>query len=60
MGPVPNEFSVKYVPSWFPFAGFKRQAKIWSNFVHTARDESFNATKRDVVCDIFLTSLSTF
>ena len=46
------KLSVKYIPSWFPFADFKQQAKIWAKVAHAAQEESFSATMQDVVCDV--------
>ncbi|KAJ7460263.1 cytochrome P450 [Mycena latifolia] len=44
-----NSFpSLKYVPSWFPGARFKRQAKEWSKTVHAMRDLPFAETKRQM------------
>ncbi|KAJ7453392.1 cytochrome P450 [Mycena latifolia] len=40
--------SLKYVPSWFPGAGFKRQAKEWSKTVFANRDLAFAETKRQM------------
>jgi len=49
---------LKYVPSWFPFSGFKRQAKIWAKTVQEAREESFGATKHDVAEGVHNTSFT--
>ncbi|KAJ7460266.1 cytochrome P450 [Mycena latifolia] len=44
-----NSFpSLKYVPSWFPGAGFKRQATEWSKTVRAMRDLAFAETKRQM------------
>ncbi|KAJ7460150.1 cytochrome P450 [Mycena latifolia] len=44
-----NSFPLlKYVPSWFPGAGFKRQAKEWRKTVHAMRDLAFAETKRQM------------
>ncbi|KAF8311115.1 cytochrome P450 [Cantharellus anzutake] len=40
---------LKHVPSWFPFAGFKRQAKIWAKSVHDFVELPFKTTERDVL-----------
>ncbi|KAF8311116.1 cytochrome P450 [Cantharellus anzutake] len=41
--------TLKYVPSWFPFAGFKRQAKIWAKIAHDSQELPFKVTKQDVL-----------
>ncbi|KAF8336877.1 uncharacterized protein EI90DRAFT_2911026, partial [Cantharellus anzutake] len=41
--------SVKHVPSWFPFAGFKRQARTWAKIAHNSLELPFEVTKQDVV-----------
>ncbi|KAJ7495372.1 cytochrome P450 [Mycena latifolia] len=49
---VPGEFLVntfpwlKHIPSWFPGAGFKRQAKEWRKVLHSTLDAPFAETKR--------------
>jgi hypothetical protein len=32
---------LKYIPSWFPGAGFQRQAAEWGNYVRALRDDGF-------------------
>lgn len=44
---------LKYVPDWFPGAGFKRQAKIWSKLREYMRDAPFAAAKRKFVREAF-------
>ncbi|KAJ7453509.1 cytochrome P450 [Mycena latifolia] len=39
---------LKHVPSWFPGAGFKRQAKEWRKTVLAMRDLAFAETKRQM------------
>ncbi|KAF7343507.1 hypothetical protein MSAN_01971000 [Mycena sanguinolenta] len=52
---VPGTFLVdsisalKYIPSWFPGADFKRKARYWRNFTHDLRELPFAQTKRDMV-----------
>ncbi|KAJ7495381.1 cytochrome P450 [Mycena latifolia] len=52
MASVPGAFLVntfpylKYIPTWFPGAGFKRQAKKWRKLLHSALDAPFAETKR--------------
>ncbi|KAJ7454160.1 cytochrome P450, partial [Mycena latifolia] len=44
-----NSFpSLKYVPSWFPGAGFKRQTKEWRKAVRAMHDLPFAETKRQM------------
>ncbi|KAJ7453461.1 cytochrome P450 [Mycena latifolia] len=44
-----NSFpSLKYLPDWFPGAGFKRQAKEWNKTVCANRDLAFAETKRQM------------
>nr|BED43018.1 cytochrome P450 monooxygenase [Trametes versicolor] len=51
---VPGQYLVeslpflKHIPSWFPGAGFKRQAKRWSKVVRASRDAPY-----DVAVDAF-------
>ncbi|KAF8337876.1 cytochrome P450 [Cantharellus anzutake] len=56
--------TLKYVPSWFPFAGFKRQAKIWAKIAHDSQELPFKVTKQDVVLvasvDTTATTVGTF
>ena len=40
---------VKYVPSWFPGAGFKRHAAIWREGVMRGISEPFQYTKKEMV-----------
>ncbi|KAJ7032276.1 cytochrome P450 [Mycena alexandri] len=37
---------LRYVPDWFPGAGFKRQAKEWRKVAHALRDVPFAECKR--------------
>ncbi|KAJ7453443.1 cytochrome P450 [Mycena latifolia] len=44
-----NSFPLlKYLPSWFPGAGFKRQAQEWRKAVRANRDLAFAETKRQM------------
>ena len=36
---------VKYVPEWFPGAGFKRQASLWKKHVDAMADVPFELAK---------------
>ncbi|KAJ7434468.1 cytochrome P450 [Mycena latifolia] len=40
--------SLKYLPSWFPGAGFKRQTKEWRKTVRAMHDLPFSETKRQM------------
>jgi hypothetical protein len=40
---------LKYVPSWMPGAGFKRQAEIWKKDVDDLYNLPFEVTKRNIV-----------
>ena len=41
--------AVKYIPSWFPGAAFKRQAAKWKTSVDALFEEPFRAAKIDYV-----------
>ncbi|KAJ7189263.1 cytochrome P450 [Mycena filopes] len=51
---IPGKFLVdtfpllKYVPDWFPGAGFKRQAKAWRKIAEDFRDVPFDEVKHQV------------
>lgn len=53
---VPGQYLVellpflKHVPSWFPGAGFKRQARQWSKTISAARNTAYDATLDAFVC----------
>ncbi|KAJ3553129.1 hypothetical protein NM688_g3785 [Phlebia brevispora] len=40
--------ALKYIPSWFPGAGFKRQAAEWCKATMNMRDEPFAAVKKSM------------
>ena len=40
---------VQHVPSWFPGAGFKRDAKAWRQLAFEARDMPWRAMKDSMV-----------
>lgn len=44
-----RSLTVKYVPDWFPGAGFKRQAKKWRVLAMDMVEKPFEHTKRDMV-----------
>ncbi|TFK34339.1 cytochrome P450 [Crucibulum laeve] len=52
--PMPGTFLVdtipilKYVPEWFPGAGFQTKARIWRGLQERFRQEPFDATVRDL------------
>ncbi|KAF8994708.1 cytochrome P450 [Cyathus striatus] len=39
---------LKYTPTWFPGAGFKRKAREWQNLVHRMVDIPFSETKKAI------------
>lgn len=41
---------VKYVPDWFPGAGFKKQAKEWNKVTTATAEEPFAYIKEQAVC----------
>ncbi|CAA7261117.1 unnamed protein product [Cyclocybe aegerita] len=51
---IPGAFLVddipilKYVPDWFPGAGFKRNAKDWKKLALTMREKPFEAAKHNI------------
>jgi hypothetical protein len=49
--------ALKYVPSWFPGAGFKRNAKEWRKVVREVLEKPFHETKRNIVREILLKSI---
>ncbi|KAJ7731633.1 cytochrome P450 [Mycena metata] len=62
---MPGKFLVdsfpilRYVPSWFPGAGFKRQANEWRKIAHAVRDVPFAESKRLVESGAATQSLTT-
>lgn len=40
---------VKFVPSWFPGAGFQSKAASWKYFVTTAREKPYSVVKDCIV-----------
>ncbi|KAJ7257102.1 cytochrome P450 [Mycena rebaudengoi] len=40
--------AMKYLPSWFPGAGFKRKAKEWRKVVREVLEKPFHETKRNI------------
>ncbi|KAJ3516118.1 hypothetical protein NLJ89_g1326 [Agrocybe chaxingu] len=51
---IPGAFLVddipilKYIPDWFPGAGFKRNAKDWKKLALTMREKPFEAAKKNI------------
>ena len=41
--------TVKYVPEWFPGAGFQKKAKIWRKSVEEMNTKPFEAVKESLV-----------
>lgn len=41
--------SLKYLPSWFPGAQFKRDAEVWVEYVRELPDAGFQIAKQDFV-----------
>lgn len=40
---------VKYIPSWFPGAGFQKKAQEWAHLANEMPNKPFNAVKAAVV-----------
>lgn len=47
--------SLRYIPAWFPGAGFRRTAENWKAQTRTYRDELFAAGKAAFVSEIIST-----
>ncbi|KAF7789964.1 hypothetical protein EIP86_000912 [Pleurotus ostreatoroseus] len=45
----PGTYFVKYIPKWFPGAGFKRQAALWRRSTREMINRPFITTKRNMV-----------
>ncbi|KAF5359067.1 hypothetical protein D9758_004799 [Tetrapyrgos nigripes] len=39
---------LKYVPSWFPGAGFKRKAKVWAQYSHDLREKPWETVQSEM------------
>ncbi|KAI0823101.1 cytochrome P450 [Trametes gibbosa] len=50
---------LKYVPSWFPGAGFKRKAAVWKTVIEQAADEPFQWAKNGMKSGEAATSYCT-
>lgn len=40
---------MKYIPDWFPGAGFKGKAKVWRKYVMAMIDNPFDYVKKSMV-----------
>jgi hypothetical protein len=45
---------LKYVPSWFPGAGFQKKAARWRDFTNTMADKPFHHVQEQLVQVFFL------
>jgi len=60
---IPGSFMVdflpflKYIPSWFPGAGFKRKAKFWRDVNKDVTDIPFERVEEELVRYTFTTRL---
>ena len=43
--------SLKYIPSWFPGASFKRQAHAWRQLSRQMLESPFDIVRRNMVSD---------
>lgn len=41
--------ALKYVPYWFPGAGFKRKAREWRRLALAVKDVPYDASKQEIV-----------
>ncbi|KAJ7235545.1 cytochrome P450 [Mycena rebaudengoi] len=51
--------ALKYVPDWFPGAGFKRKAKEWKKLTQAAVETPFAEAKRNIASDRIATGTAT-
>jgi hypothetical protein len=49
-----DDFQVKYLPSWFPGASFKREAKRMRTDLMRACERPYERVKKEVVCRLCL------
>ena len=40
---------LKYIPAWFPGAGFRRKARKWSELVHEMIEKPYTVAKQRIV-----------
>ena len=45
---------LKYVPSWFPGAGFQKKAAIWKKFINEMAEKPFRHVQEQLVLVHFL------
>ncbi|KAF5382852.1 hypothetical protein D9757_007327 [Collybiopsis confluens] len=57
--PLSSAFTVKYVPEWFPGAGFKRKAREWSELRKKMVEGPFSVAKERVAKGIATPSLTS-
>ncbi|KAF5343467.1 hypothetical protein D9758_011861 [Tetrapyrgos nigripes] len=50
---------LKYVPNWFPGAGFKREAKTWSKYSIDLRDQPWDQVQSEIAAGTALPSFVT-
>ena len=43
---------MKYVPSWFPGAGFKKKAKAWKDLLPDFVDKPYDDVAASMVCTV--------
>jgi hypothetical protein len=48
-----NLITVRFVPSWFPGAGWKRQGEVWRKRLDTLSSVPHEWVKQQMVCDYF-------
>jgi hypothetical protein len=46
---LPRELTVRHLPTWFPFAGFKRTVAHWREHLGLAISSPFDRVKSDMV-----------
>lgn len=54
-----HTITVRYVPEWFPGAGFKKIAKNGFKLSQAMVHEPHNMTKQKVVCHLWFLAIST-
>jgi hypothetical protein len=57
---LPQTCTVRHLPSWLPFAGFKRTAARWRERLEIAISSPFDRVKSDMVSDDFLIGHSQY
>ena len=45
---------MKYVPAWFPGAGFKRKAEAWRKLSQSMLNDPYQMTKRKIVRQLYI------